>query len=157
MDGISFLALAAACAPLVDASTTQAIVAVESSFNPNAIGVVAGVLARQPRSAEEALSTARALQVDRWNFSLGLAQINVHNLRHLRLPLPDAFDGCKNLEAMQTLLGECHARVAVGTTAQLALRQTLSCYYGGNFTTGFRDGYVRRVVDTARRYARAPP
>jgi type IV secretion system protein VirB1 len=157
MDGLSFIALAAACAPLVDPGTARAIVTVESSFNSNAIGVVAGALERQPRTTAEALVTARALQAASWNFSLGLAQINVHNLQRLGLSMADAFDSCKNLAAMQTLLGECSARADRSTAAQPALRQTLSCYYSGNFTTGFRHGYVRRVVDVARRYARAPP
>jgi type IV secretion system protein VirB1 len=32
---------------------------------------------------------------------------------------------------------------------QTALRQALSCYYSGNFATGFRHGYVRKVVAAA--------
>ena len=157
MDAISFIALAAACAPLVDLGTAQAIVMVESSFNPNAIGIVAGALDRQPRTPAEALATARALQASGWNFSVGLAQINVHNFARLRLSMADAFDDCRNLQAMQTLLGECRARVSPKIAAQTALRRTLSCYYSGNFTTGFRHGYVNRVVNVARRSARAPP
>ena len=37
MDTVGFIALVAACAPLVDATTAQALVGVESSFNPHAI------------------------------------------------------------------------------------------------------------------------
>ena len=39
---------------------------------------------------------------------------------------------------------------------QLALRQALSCYYGGDFGTGFRDGYVQRVVAASYRLNARP-
>jgi type IV secretion system protein VirB1 len=44
---------------------------------------------------------------------------------------------------MQTVLGECFERSGPGAEPQTALRQALSCYYSGNFVTGFRHGYVR--------------
>ena len=40
----------------------QHVVQVESSFNPYAIGVVGGRLARQPRNLPEAVATARMLE-----------------------------------------------------------------------------------------------
>jgi type IV secretion system protein VirB1 len=61
MDVSAFLAIALACAPQVHANTAQALVSVESAFNPWAIGVVGGVLVRQPRHRAEALATAKAL------------------------------------------------------------------------------------------------
>ena len=156
MDTSTFSALAMACAPLVHASTAQALVAVESSFNPHAIGVVAGALQRQPRNAEEALATAADLRARARNFSLGIAQINVRNLDRFGMSLADGFDACKNLQAMQTVLGECHER-AGASDSQARLRRTLSCYYSGNFTTGFQHGYVSRVVSHAQQPARPPP
>ena len=160
MDATAFSALAMACAPLVHASTTQALVAVESSFNPHAIGVVGGVLYRQPRSRAEALATANHLQANGWNFSVGLAQINVHNFERLGLTAVTAFDPCENLRAMQTVLGECFDRSASKAPPQRAIREALSCYYSGNFVTGFRHGYVQRVagaVPPGRRASGVPP
>jgi len=151
MDTASLLALIVLCAPGVHPGTARALIAVESSFNPHAIGVVGGVLHRQPRTRAEALATARSLLRDGWNFSVGLAQINVHNFQRLGLDLERALEPCANLAAMQAVLGECHERAARdGVPPQRALRQSLSCYYSGNFHTGFRSGYVRRVVDAAR-------
>ena len=150
MDALAFAAIAAACAPLVDTGTATALVAVESSHNQHAIGVVGGALQRQPRSHAEALATAAALQAAGLNFSVGLAQINLRNLAPLGLTIEQAFDPCANLTAMQRLLGDCFERSrAVEPRAQTALRQALSCYYSGNFVTGFRDGYVRRVLHAA--------
>ena len=158
MDATTFMALAALCAPLVDPSTVQAIVSTESSFNPHAIGVVAGALQRQPRNVYEALATAGDLRTRGRNFSVGLAQINVRNLDRFGLSLADGFDECKNLQAMQAVLGECHERAgASDSDSQARLRRTLSCYYSGNFTTGFQHGYVGRVVSHAQQPARPPP
>jgi type IV secretion system protein VirB1 len=141
-----------ACAPLVDPVTAQALVAVESGGNPLAIGVVGGELWHQPRSLPQAIATVRRLRAQGWDFSVGLAQINVHNLERLGLALESAFDPCANLRAMQAVLGECYGRAAkrrVGDEQQ-ALRAALSCYYTGNFQSGFDAGYVARVVGAAR-------
>lgn len=153
MTATAFLALALACAPQVHPDTARALIEVESSFSPWAIGVVGGALLRQPRSRGEAIATAHALQADGWNFSLGLGQINLHNLDRLGLTLETAFEPCANLAAMQTVLAECFERAAAQASAreagQAALRRALSCYYSGNFTTGFRHGYVHKVVAAA--------
>lgn len=153
MDPSTLLTLLVACAPQVDASTARALIAVESSANPHAIGVVARALERQPRHRAEALATARTLQTAGRNFSLGLGQINVRNLDRLGLTLDSAFDPCTNLAAMQILLGDCYARAPARRRddPQTALRQALSCYYSGNFSTGFTHGYVRRVALAAAR------
>ena len=151
MDTNTFAALAMACAPLVHTDTAQALVAVESSFNPHAIGVVGGVLDRQPRNLAEALATASHLQAYGWNFSVGLAQINLRNFERLGLNPTTAFDPCANLRAMQTVLAECFDRSVANAPPQSALRQALSCYYSGNFVTGFRHGYVQRVARAAPR------
>ena len=150
MTAAPFITLIAACAPHVDAGTAQAIVAVESGFNPFAIGVVGGALGRQPRARPEALATMKALQGQGWDFSIGLAQINVHNLARLGLSVEGALDPCANLTAMQTILTDCFARAQQHQgSSQRWLRQALSCYYSGNFVTGFQDGYVSRVAHAA--------
>ena len=157
MDTAIFLSLALACAPHVHIETAQALVAIESSFNPWAIGVVGARLERQPGNEAEAVATARALQEGGWNFSVGLAQINVGNLARLSLTLEEGFDPCRNLTAMQSVLLSCFDRARAAdraSTSQTSLRQALSCYYSGNFVTGQREGYVNRiarVVATQRR------
>lgn len=179
MDATTFTALALACAPAIHPATAQALASVESSFNPHAIGVVGAALERQPRNRAEALATAQQLQSQGWSFSVGLAQINVHNLERLDLSLGTAFDPCWNLAAMQAILIECFERATAqpspaasaasplparqtseasqasqASALQQTLRRALSCYYSGNFHTGFAHGYVRRV---ARAMPGAPP
>lgn len=160
MDASIFLALAQACAPQVHADTARALVSVESAFNPWAIGVVGGALVRQPRDRNEAMATAKALKDGGWNFSVGLGQINVGNFSRIGLTLETAFEPCANLAAMQTVLGECFSRArgsASKVDDQVVLRQALSCYYSGDFATGFRHGYVRKVVVAARAISTAQP
>lgn len=157
MDHTVLLSLALACAPQVHASTAAALVAVESGNNPHAIGVVGGALMHQPRNTAEALATARALQDQGWNFSVGLAQINVRNFARLGLTAATAFDPCQNLRAMQAVLVECYDRAVLKAPTQTALRRALSCYYSGNFVTGFEHGYVHRVALAAARNTALSP
>ena len=161
MEASTFAALALACAPQVHLSTAQALVSVESSFNPWAIGVVGGTLRRQPNNRDEAVATANQLHTDGRNFSVGLAQINVSNFQRLGLNTSSAFNPCQNLSAMQSVLTECFDRSGQtrsrADTDQFALRKAISCYYSGNFSTGFRHGYVRKVVAAARITTRSVP
>lgn len=147
---MSMLALIASCAPLIDPSTAAAVIRVESSGNPHAIGVVGGRLERQPRSLEEAVATVQALELQGFNYSVGLGQINKSNFSRLGLTPASAFEPCANLQAMQTILGECFDRARVRADEQAALRKAFSCYYSGNFQTGFAHGYVDKVVRAAR-------
>ena len=149
---MNITALVLACAPHVHPSTAQAIVAVESSFNPYAIGIVDGVLQRQPRTRGQAVATARALRVAGRNFSVGLAQISVRNWERTGLTIETAFDPCSNLRAMQRILRTCYARAPIASE-QARLREALSCYYAGDFVSGFREGYVDRVLAAGRRCA----
>ena len=132
----------------VPPTVMEHVVKVESSFNPYAIGVVGGRLARQPRSLVEALSTARMLEDRGYNFSLGLAQVNRYNLARQGLDSYEkAFDTCPNLRAGARILAECYGRSG-GDWGK-----AFSCYYSGNFTTGYRHGYVQKVFASWQRKA----
>lgn len=132
----------------VPPSVMQHVVQVESSFNPYAIGVVGGRLARQPRNLPEALSTARMLEDRGYNFSLGLAQVNRYNLARQGLDSYEkAFDVCPNLQAGSRILAECYSRSGKDWG------KAFSCYYSGNFTTGYRHGYVQKVFASWQRQA----
>lgn len=164
---VDFSVLAQQCAPSVHLSTLQALVKIESGFNPYAIGVVGGHLARQPRSRAEAAATAHALEAAGWNYSMGLAQVNRANLRAYGLNSDSVFDPCANLRAGGAILSDCYQRASVGGAGpQDAVRGALSCYYSGNFTRGFKTdfggtSYVQRVAanaaDLGTRAAVVPP
>ncbi|MFC3131070.1 lytic transglycosylase domain-containing protein [Coralloluteibacterium stylophorae] len=138
--------LMAACADLaVPAEVMQHVARVESSFNPYAIGVVGGRLARQPRNLGEAVATAEMLEREGYNFSLGIAQVNRHNLARQGLSsFEDAFAVCPNATAGSRILAECYERAGRDWS------RAFSCYYSGDFTTGFDHGYVQKVVASWR-------
>ena len=128
----------------------------ESGFNPYAIGVVRGHLVRQPRDREEAVATAKALDTQGINFSMGLGQVNKTNLARYGLTYETAFDPCENLRAGSAILRDCYERAtaALGQGTP-ALRAAISCYYSGNFTRGESadaggTSYVQRVAANAQ-------
>lgn len=133
-DSVVFNDLAKQCAKQVHPDTLQALVRVESGFNPYAIGVVNGYV-EQPTSLEQATLVAQKLSAQGKNFSLGLGQINVHNLAKLGLDFKTVFNPCTNLTAASYILSDCYQRASGND--QEALQKALSCYYSGNFKTGF--------------------
>lgn len=145
---MDFIAVAQQCAPHVHVTTLKALVRQESGFNPFAIGVVGGALERQPKTKQEAIATALALRAAGWNISVGIAQVNWKNFAKYGLDWNTAFDPCPNLRAGGDILSECYGRAMRKHNGheQSALRSALSCYFSGNFSTGFRSGYVQSVV-----------
>lgn len=124
----------------VPSEVMRHVVRVESSYNPYAIGVVGGRLVRQPKTLPEALATARMLESRGYNFSLGLAQVNRYNLGKYGLDSYEkAFQVCPNLQAGSQILAECYGR------ANGDWGKSFSCYYSGNFVTGFHHGYVQKI------------
>jgi type IV secretion system protein VirB1 len=138
---------AIACPNLaVPAQVMRHVVHVESGANPFAIGVVGGQLVRQPKTLEEAVATAQMLKSKGYNYSLGAAQVNQVNFRKYGFDTHEkAFDFCANLAAGASILADCYAR-AGGDWGK-----AFSCYYSGNFVTGFRSGYVQKIYDSIGR------
>ena len=113
------------CSVAVPPEQMSAIVRTESSAHPFAIGVVGGRLSRQPQSLIEAITAVKLLRKGSFNYSVGLAQV--------------MFDPCTNLYAGSRILAACHARYGNWPKAY-------SCYYSGNPVTGYRHGYVGKVL-----------
>lgn len=127
------------CTNGVHPQIMHGIIRQESSFNPYAIGVVNGRLSRQPENQAEAVATVRTLQARGMNYSMGLAQVNKQHMRRFGFTAESIFEPCANVRAGATIFQQCHnmAKARFGNTAY-AISAALSCYYSGNFTTGFR-------------------
>lgn len=145
------------CAPNVGPNTVAAIMHVESSFRPTAIGykVVAGdggvlTLQRQPKDTAEAVSWAQWFVNNGYKFDAGIVQINSTNWARLGLTASNVFDTCTNIRAGGVILTEAYDR-AVKTygPGQKALYAAISAYNSGNFVTGFKNGYVAKVTAKA--------
>ncbi|WP_310047869.1 transglycosylase SLT domain-containing protein [Luteibacter sp. 3190] len=130
----------------VPAEVMQHVVNVESSRNPFAIGVVGGRLVRQPTNIGEAVATVRMLEQRGYNYSLGIAQVNRSNLGKFGLDtFEKAFEYCPNVTAGSRILAQCYE------SAGRNWGKAFSCYYSGNFTTGYEHGYVQRIYDSMTR------
>jgi len=150
------LQLAMQCAPNVAPATMAAIVQVESSNNPYAIGIVGESLPHQPTSKADALAIVGELEREGKNFSMGLAQVNRQHLSSSGLSHAELFEPCPNLRLAGQILEQCYRLALPGhPDPQSALRAALSCYYSGNFIRGFRPdrpgdpSYVEKVIAAA--------
>ena len=118
-----------------------AVVMVESNGNPFAIGVVGDSLVRQPRNLVEAVATVNQLKKNKLNYSVGMAQVNQVNFKSQGFEtLEQGFKPCNNIVAGSNILKDCFTR------SSGHWGKAFSCYYSGNFTKGYSDGYVARVM-----------
>lgn len=142
--------MAASCAPLVAPGTLASIAGTESGFNTLAIhdNTTGRDITAVSRLA--AIATARGLISAGHSVDLGLMQINSANLSRLGLTVRTAFDACASLGAAGRLLVMDY-RPGGPHHDQSALQADFSRYNTGNSVQGFENGYVQRVVATARR------
>jgi type IV secretion system protein VirB1 len=147
-----YLPLENDCLRYATAPIVRALVKQESSFNPYAIGVVGGVLDRQPRNKQEAIATALSLAAKGYNYSLGCRQVNQANLTKYGLTLETVFEPEKNALAGNAIFGECSNRAVAKLGGGIsATKAALSCYYSGNFIRGQQKennqpSYVEKVL-----------
>jgi type IV secretion system protein VirB1 len=130
--------LATACALQVAPETLAAIAQTESTSDPLAIRDNTTHFSYRPRDKAEAVSVARNLIAEGHDFDLGLMQINRGNFAWLGLTVEAAFDPCRSMAAGAAVLTQ------------------ISRYNTGSPTTGFRNGYVARVLAAAQKVKGAP-
>lgn len=149
----------AQCAPNVAPVTMMAIVKVESGGNPLAINVNGKQrLARQPRSFIEAVAWANWLVDKGYSVDMGLAQVNSRHLRRFGLTAETLFYPCYNIAAGAQILTENYTQASKKFgDGQSALRAAISAYNTGNHTSGFSNGYVRKVALAVGKVASSSP
>ena len=140
----AFTALALQCAVSVHPDTAYDVAKTESGFHQFAIGVVNGN-SIYPSSLKEANKVVDKLVSNGRNFSIGLMQINQANFSKYGVTSSELFDPCKNLQVFEKIIADCYKRGG-------SLKRALSCYYSGNFETGFKSeksfsetSYVERI------------
>ncbi len=131
----------------VPAEVMQHVVNVESAHNPYAIGVVGAQLVRQPRNlrrgaGHRADARGQAATTFQWGWPRSTAPTSG---KYGLDSYEKAFDACPNLAAGARILAECHASCG-GDWGK-----SFSCYYSGNFATGYPHGYVQKVYASISR------
>jgi len=135
------------CTPNVSPVLMEALVRVESGWNPYAIGPDAGgAPIEQPRTLEQAIAKAKALKASGARFSVGLAQIHVSNVANAGVTWEDAFDACKNLALGQKiLLGNYNKAIAEGYAGVDAVWAALRGYNNGDVHRAVSDAYAQKI------------
>lgn len=138
--------LALQCAPNVSPVTIEAIIRVESKGNPLALNVNrVKVQPVMPKTAPDVAKVAADWIARGFSVDLGLMQINSANLAKLGLTIEQVLDPCVNIRAGAAILADGYARAKnLHGEGQTALQAALSAYNTGNFSYGFRNGYVAR-------------
>jgi type IV secretion system protein VirB1 len=138
-------ALLISCSINVSPSLLQPLIQLESGYNPYSIGVV-GSSVRQPSSLHDFIQTVSDLENKNKNYSIGLTQINIKNLRRFDIPVIDAVEPCNNIKLSSVILKECYKKYNNN------VGKALSCYYSGNGDTGFKrdvnNSYIERFLSS---------
>jgi type IV secretion system protein VirB1 len=150
LSAAAILTLAAQCSANIAPQTLAAIVQTESHGNPLALNVNKS---RQPMpqvSAANAAATAKRYVAAGYSVDLGLGQINSRNMKILGLTWETVFDPCTTVAALGRVLTKNFEAVRDGKHPQTALRIAISMYNTGSQSRGFHNGYVNKVVASAR-------
>ncbi|MES9902172.1 MAG: lytic transglycosylase domain-containing protein [Sedimenticola sp.] len=140
----------------VPQQVVEALIQVESAGSPHALGVNVTTGKPQPvfeppQSKAEAVLLAVDLVSQGYNVDVGLMQVNSSNLARYDIPLSQAFEPCRNIEAGSRVYLEFAARFAkqghLFPTAYDRMIATLSAYNTGSARNGVRNGYVARVMN----------
>jgi type IV secretion system protein VirB1 len=149
---MDLLTLVLMCAPFVSSNTMMAIMAQESAGNPWALGVNGNHRFKKPDSCQTAVTEARRLLAAGANIDMGLMQINNRTMVNLGLTVEQVFDPCSNVYAGGVVLTRNYVKASEQFgDPQSALQAAISAYNTGNFHSGFKNGYVRLVLNQAQR------
>jgi type IV secretion system protein VirB1 len=135
------------CGSTVAPVLMQALVRTESGGQPLAIGMDrTGGGVRQPQTLAEAVATAKKLAADGKQFSVGLAQVHVSNVRMFGMSWEQAFDACQNLAVGQKILWNFfHRARAAGYSGVTAIWAALRGYNSGDVRATISDEYANRI------------
>lgn len=140
--------------PKKDYLVADTLIRIESSGRPLAVAVVGEPSFFQPKTKHQAIRMTNALKHLGYRYSAGLMQISSGNFESYSLNNENVFEPCTNIHAGLSIFRRCYSRSqrAFPNIAELQnLKNAASCYYSGNFTTGFKlprqnGSYVERFM-----------
>lgn len=135
--------------PYAHRSVMTAIVKVESGGNPWAININKANqrLLAQPQTKAQAEAWVRWFVANGYNIDIGLAQINIKNIQKFKLDPVSFLEPCNNLELAGKILKSNYDNAAkTSKNSDDAVRNAISAYNTGNFRSGYKNGYVGKVM-----------
>jgi type IV secretion system protein VirB1 len=158
--GQDFTRLVRTCAPQADLKSIAAIVKTESGFRPFALSLNYPTattkhnlppgrmwLASQPQNEQEAATWSHTLLKSGFTLSIGLMQVSSEEGYSVETLL----NPCSNLQIGWSIFEKKYKQAAQQFgTGDRAVQAALSLYNSGSTKAGFRNGYVRKVLQNAR-------
>ncbi|MGF1868445.1 lytic transglycosylase domain-containing protein [Photobacterium indicum] len=141
LEATVLMGLLGQCQNSVEPDILKRLIDIESSSNPNAIAIIGAASISQPATPLDAINIAHDLDSKKFNYSVGLMQINKHNFAPQGLTIETAFDSCRNIQAGANIFADCFERAKTQSPNKprdALLNDAASCYYSGNFTRGYQ-------------------
>lgn len=147
------------CQSQVPSSVIQSLISIESGGNDLALAVVGYSGFYQPKKLTFAIRLIKKLFRKGYSFSAGLMQINSQHYTHYNLNGFDVFDPCTNIKIGADIYADCYNRASKiykNKTEREKHQYASSCYFSGNFKTGFKfpknKPYVQRFDEALTKY-----
>ncbi|EEX3860445.1 lytic transglycosylase domain-containing protein [Escherichia coli] len=152
LPSVMLASLFVSCAPLVAPNTLNAVIQTESSGDPFRIANISDGVSLRFKKIEDAISYAKKLDNAGKRYSAGLMQIYNGNFNFYGVSAETIFDPCTNIKIGADILTKNYL-AKKGGNEQENLLKSLSEYYSGNSTRGFKKeaqfnntSYVERVM-----------
>lgn len=143
------------CAPNVSPVTAMAVIQTESGGNPYVVANVSDGVSKAFEDEKSAIAYVNDLSRHGKTYSAGLMQVYSKNFSAYQVDNSTIFNPCTNIKAGAKILTENYESQK-GGDVQKNLRKSLSMYYSGNETRGFKKekqydntSYVERVEKKA--------
>ncbi|ECL7789975.1 TPA: lytic transglycosylase domain-containing protein [Escherichia coli] len=143
------------CAPDVSPVTAMAVIQTESGGNPYVVANVSDGVSKAFDDEKLAVAYVNDLSRHGKTYSAGLMQVYSKNFSAYQVDNSTIFDPCTNIKVGAKILTENYESQK-GGDVQTNLRKSLSMYYSGNETRGFKKekqydntSYVERVEKKA--------
>lgn len=152
---MDFLALAVQCGPNVHPLTTQAIVRVESGFQPLVIRNNTLRKTYAPTDMVEAVTLVKRFHASGHQMAIGLMQVTTPWLVRYKIGPADLLDSCTNIRVGTAILADNYRRfITTSAGPDEALAKALSGYWSGSGHNG--GAYVNQVYLRAGSTVRVP-
>ncbi|UCQ29610.1 lytic transglycosylase domain-containing protein (plasmid) [Edwardsiella tarda] len=139
------------CAPNVSPVTGMALIQTESGGDPYVVANVSDGISKRFSDEKTAIAYVDDLKREGKTYSAGLMQIYSKNFSAYKVDNNTVFDPCTNIKVGAKILTENYLSQKEGDV-QTNLRKSLSMFYTGNETRGFKKekkfnntSYVERV------------